>query len=94
MNKRIIIDYLFSMFYFFRNHEKINTTVFSKDTNNGFYLHWETFSPITWKQGTLKFLINRVYMIRSNQSLLEKELKHLKNAFHKKKKKWLPFVDD
>ena len=26
----------------------------------------------------------RPYIIRSNQNLLEKEMKHLKNAFHKK----------
>ena len=30
-------------------------------------------------------------MICSNQSLLEKEMEHLKKTFHKKR---LPFVDD
>ena len=38
---------------------------------------------ITWKRGTLKSLISRAY-ICSNQSLLEKELEHLKNTFLEK----------
>ena len=69
---------------FIRDDEKINPTVFRKDTYNDLYLHWDSFSPISWKRGTLKSLISRAYMICSNQSLVEKELKHLKNAFHKK----------
>ena len=69
---------------FIRDDEKINTTVFRKDTYNDLYLHWGSFSPISWKRGTLKSLISRAYMICSNQSLLEKELKHLKDTFHKK----------
>ena len=50
-----------------------NTTFFRKDTQNDVYLNWESFSPISWKRGTLKSLISRAY-ISSNQSLLEKEL--------------------
>ena len=46
-------------------------------------MHWELFSPITWKRGSLKSLISRAY-IRSNQSLQEREVEHLKNAFHEK----------
>ena len=33
--------------------------------------------------GTLKLLISRAYMVCSNKTLLEKELKHLKHVFHK-----------
>ena len=69
---------------FIRDHEKINTTIFRKDTYNELCLHWDLFSPISWKQGTLKSLISSANLICSNQSLLEKELKHLKNTFHKK----------
>ena len=69
---------------FIRYNEKINTTVLRKDTYNDLYLHWDSFSPISWKRGTLKSLISRAYMICSNPSLLEKELKYLKNSFHKK----------
>ena len=69
---------------FIRDDEKINTTVFGKDAYNDLYLHWDSFSPISSKRGTLKSLISRAYMICSNQSLQEKELKHLKDTFHKK----------
>ena len=44
---------------FIRDNEKINTTVFRKDTYNDLYLHWDSFSPISWKRGTLKSLISR-----------------------------------
>ena len=36
---------------FIRDYQKINTTVFRKGTHNDLYLHWELFSPISWKQG-------------------------------------------
>ena len=70
---------------FIRDYEKINATVFRKGTQSVLYLHWELFSPISWKQGALKSLISTAYIICSNQSLLEKDLEHFqKNAFHKK----------
>ena len=69
---------------FIRDNEEINTTVFRKDTYNDLYLHWDSFSPNSYKQGTLISLVSRAYIICSNKSLLEKELKHLKNTFHKK----------
>ena len=77
---------------FIGDDEKINTTVFRKDTHNDLYLHWDSFSPINWKREILKLLISRAYMICSDQSLLEKELEHLKNTFHKKNGS--PHVDD
>ena len=69
---------------FIGDDEKINTTVFRKDTHNDLYLHWKSFFPISWKRGTLKSLISRACMICSNQSLLETKLEHLKNMFRKK----------
>ena len=69
---------------FISDYEKINTAVFRKETHNDLYLRWESFSLISWTRGTLKSLISEAYMICSNQSLLEKELKHLKIVFHKK----------
>ena len=44
---------------FIRDHEKINTTVFRKDIHNHLYSHWDSFSSIYWKRGTLKWLISR-----------------------------------
>ena len=68
---------------FIRDGEKLNTTVYRKDTHNDLYLHWNSFTPVSWKRGTLKSLISRAYMVCSNKTLLEKELKHLKHVFHK-----------
>ena len=51
---------------FIRGHDKTNITILRKDTNNDLYSHWESFSPINWKQGRLKSLISRAYMIFSN----------------------------
>ena len=68
---------------FIRDGEKLNTAVYRKDTHNDLYLHWNSFTPVSWKRGTLKSLISRAYMVCSNETLLEKELKHLKHVFHK-----------
>ena len=73
---------------FIRDYKKINTTVFSNDTHNDLYFHWDSFSPISWKRGTLKSLISRGYTMCSNQSLLEKRLEHSKKLFSQKE--WLP----
>ena len=67
---------------FIRDGEKLNTTVYRKDTHNDLYLHWNSFTPISWKRGTLKSLISRAYMVCSNETLLAKELKHLEYVFH------------
>ena len=66
------------------NRFPILDVFFRKETYNDLYLQWDSFSPISWKRGTLKSLISRAYMICSNQGVLEKELKHLKSTFHKK----------
>ena len=71
-------------FLFIRDDEKINTSFSRKDTYNDLYLHWDSFSPISWTRVTRKSLISGAYMICFNQRLVEKELKHLKNTFHKK----------
>ena len=35
---------------FIRDGEKLNTTVYRKDTHNGLYLQWNSFTPINWKR--------------------------------------------
>ena len=64
-----------------RNHNDITTTVYRKDSNSDVYLHWDSFTPITWKRGTLKALVERAYLICSTPSLLEKELTHIRTVF-------------
>ena len=36
-----------------RKNDTFETTVHRKPTNNGIYLQWNSFTPSTWKRGTL-----------------------------------------
>ena len=67
---------------FIRNLDHIHTTVYRKETNSDLYLHWHAFASISWKRGTLRSLVNRVYIICSNNNYLQQELKHLERIFH------------
>ena len=60
---------------------KVETTVYRKSTNNDIYLHWNLFSPTTWKRGSLQTLVSRAFKVCSNDQLLENEIKHLKKVF-------------
>ena len=64
-----------------RKSNTIQTTVYSEQTHNNIYLHWESFTPEAWKRGTLKTLLFRAHTICSNKELLDKEVKHLKHVF-------------
>ena len=48
---------------FYRVGKKIYTTVYRKATNNKVYLNWNAFTPISWKRGTLKAIIECAYLI-------------------------------
>ena len=67
---------------FIRNLDHIHTTVCRKETNNDLYLHWHTFTPISWKHETLRTLVNRAYIICWDNNYLQQELKHLECVFH------------
>ena len=54
------------------------TTVYRKPTNNGIYLHWNSFAPSTWKRGTLRSIITRAYNVCSNDEFLKQELSKIK----------------
>ena len=58
------------------------TSIFRKPTNTDIYLNWNAFAPNTWIRGTLKTLLERVYILCSNIELLQKELKSLVKVFH------------
>ena len=49
------------------------------------YLHWDCLTPISWKRGTQKTLVERAYLICSTPRLLEKELTHLRTVFRNTK---------
>ena len=48
-----------------------HTAVFRKDTNTDIYLHWDSFSPVSWKKGTLKVLIARAFLVCSTDYFLQ-----------------------
>ena len=52
-----------------------------KKSNSDVYLHWDSFTPISWKRGRLKTLVERQYLICSTRSILEKELTHITTVF-------------
>ena len=62
---------------------KLDTTVFRKEINTDLYINWNSHSPIQWKRGSLKNLIQRSISICSNEELLEDELNYLRNVFIK-----------
>ena len=68
-----------------RGGEQIVTTVYPQVTNAYIYLSWNAFTPHSLKQGTLKTLSQRTYMICLTTELLDIELKHLGKLFVEKK---------
>ena len=65
-----------------RTGKKIYTTVYRKATNNDVYLNWNAFTPISWKRGTLKTLIECAYRICSTDELQNRELKYIEKVFY------------
>ena len=64
------------------NGQKIETRVYRKSTNTDIYIHWNIYASSSWKCNTLKTLIMRGYMISSNDSYLNLELKYVRRVFH------------
>ena len=64
-----------------RKDYEVETTVYCKSTNSDIYLHCQSFSPTTWKRGTLQTLVSRAFRVCSNDHHLEDEIKHLKKQF-------------
>ena len=52
---------------------EVETTVYRKSTDNDIYLHWQLFSPATWKRGTLQKLVSRAFKVCSNDQHLQNE---------------------
>ena len=57
------------------------TSVFRKPTNTDLYMHWKSFAPRAWKIGTLRTLIQRGYIICSNEKFRKEEFNHLRHVF-------------
>ena len=64
--------------------DKLEKTVFRKETNTDLYINWNSHAPIQWKRGSLKNLIQRsISICFSEDELLEDELNYLRNVFIK-----------
>ena len=63
-----------------QNSNKVETTVYRKDTTTDIYLNWFSHGPNTWKRETLKLLINRAYTLCSTGYHLKEELPWLENV--------------
>ena len=66
-----------------RKNNDNETTVCRKPTNNDIYLNWNSFSPKSWKRGTLRTTIKRTYVICSTKDLFQKQLDHVSFVFRK-----------
>ena len=66
----------------YRVGKKVYTTVYRKATNNNVILNWNVFTPISWKRGTLKTIIERAYLICLTDELRNRELKHIEKVFY------------
>ena len=64
-----------------RKDYEVETRVYSISTNNDIDLHWQSFSPTTWKRGTIQTLVSRAFKVCSNNQQLQNEIKHLKKVF-------------
>ena len=57
----------FLVVLFIRNGTHLDTTVYQKVTHDGLYLHWNAFTPISLKRGTLRTQVSRAYLVCSNK---------------------------
>ena len=62
-------------------NNKFETSVYRKPTNTDIYMNWNTHAPTNWKIGTLKTLIKRAKTVCSNETLLKREIEHLRKVF-------------
>ena len=65
-----------------RNHDgKFALKVHRKKTCSNIYLHWKSFAPDSWKLGTLKGMFRRAYLVCTNSTDLNDEIRLLKQIF-------------
>ena len=64
-----------------RKNDTLEKTIYRKSTNNGVYLHWDSFAPKNWKRNTLRSILARAYKICSTKELLDEEPKRIKREF-------------
>ena len=66
-----------------RTNDTLQTNIYRKSTQNGVYLHWNSFVPKTLKRGTLRTILIQAYKICSSKELLQNKLKQIEEEFIK-----------
>ena len=61
--------------------QNIKNIVYRKVTNSDIYLNWNSFCSQSWKQATLKPLVQRRHLICLTDDLLKTELNHIQKVF-------------
>ena len=64
-----------------RKNDTLETTIYRKSTNNGVYLHWNSFAPKNWKRSTLRSILARAYKICSTKELFDEEFNRIEREF-------------
>ena len=64
-----------------RKNDTFETMIYRKSTNNGIYLHWDSFAPKNWESSTVHSILTRAYNICSTKELLDEELKQIEREF-------------
>ena len=57
------------------------TDIHRKKTDTNVYMHWNSFSPKSWKIGTMNSLVRRAHVICSKKEFFDREIQHLKSVF-------------
>ena len=71
----------FSDVLLIRKNDTLETTVYRESTNNGVYLHWDSFAPKDRKLTTLCSISTRAYRICSIKELSDEEVKRIEREF-------------
>ena len=61
--------------------QNIKNIAYRKVPNSDIYLSWNSFWSQSWKQGTLKPLIQRRHLICLTEDLLKTEINHIQKVF-------------
>jgi predicted GIY-YIG superfamily endonuclease len=64
-----------------KSGNKLNTSVFTKSTNSGDCLNYNSLAPEKYKLGVVKTMLNRAYKISSTYEALHSELDRLRQLF-------------
>ena len=55
--------------FLMRNHNNITTTVYRKESNSDFYLHWDSFMPNHGREDTENFSWESTYQLLNGKSI-------------------------